>query len=226
MKKVSTLDLLFVAIMGVSPAAFAADLIDVSKLPDKTAQGAPAPTAACKVAGAGGADELKAVRSTTLPSGKRVTRYEQFHNGVRVVGEAITEVKSPGKSVAAQRSGHFVANIAADLPGNTTPAVSAEQVLAQAKSLKAQGRKTENEKVELVIRLGENNLAQLVYNVSYLIPGEGLSRPHFVIDAKTGEVLEQWEGLAHAQAGGPGGNQKIGKYNLSLIHISEPTRPY
>ena len=41
MKKVSTLDLLFVAIMGVSPAAFAADLIDVSKLPHKAAQGAP-----------------------------------------------------------------------------------------------------------------------------------------------------------------------------------------
>lgn len=43
MKKVSTLDLLFVAIMGTSPAAFAADLIDVSKLPCKVAQGAPAP---------------------------------------------------------------------------------------------------------------------------------------------------------------------------------------
>ncbi|MBN0009563.1 peptidase M4 family protein, partial [Pseudomonas aeruginosa] len=95
--------------------------------------------------------------------------YEQFHNGVRVVGEAITEVKGPGKSVEARRSGHFVANIAADLPGSTTAAVSAEQVLAQAKSLKAQGRKTENDKVELVIRLGENNIAQLVYNVSYLI---------------------------------------------------------
>ncbi|HDY5972665.1 TPA: M4 family elastase LasB [Pseudomonas aeruginosa] len=212
MKKVSTLDLLFVAIMGVSPAAFAADLIDVSKLPSKAAQGAPGPVTLQAAVGAGGADELKAIRSTTLPNGKQVTRYEQFHNGVRVVGEAITEVKGPGKSVAAQRSGHFVANIAADLPGSTTAAVSAEQVLAQAKSLKAQGRKTENDKVELVIRLGENNIAQLVYNVSYLIPGEGLSRPHFVIDAKTGEVLDQWEGLAHAEAGGPGGNQKIGKY--------------
>ena len=212
MKKVSTLDLLFVAIMGVSPAAFAADLIDVSKLPSKAAQGAPGPVTLQAAVGAGGADELKAIRSTTLPNGKQVTRYEQFHNGVRVVGEAITEVKGPGKSVAARRSGHFVANIAADLPGSTTAAVSAEQVLAQAKSLKAQGRKTENDKVELVIRLGENNIAQLVYNVSYLIPGEGLSRPHFVIDAKTGEVLDQWEGLAHAEAGGPGGNQKIGKY--------------
>ncbi len=120
-----------------------------------------------------------------------------------MVGEAITEVKGPGKSVAAQRSGHFVANIAADLPGSTTAAVSAEQVLAQAKSLKAQGRKTENDKVELVIRLGENNIAQLVYNVSYLIPGEGLSRPHFVIDAKTGEVLDQWEGFGPRRGGRP-----------------------
>ena len=101
MKKVSTLDLLFVAIMGVSPAAFAADLIDVSKLPSKAAQGAPGPVTLQAAVGAGGADELKAIRSTTLPNGKQVTRYEQFHNGVRVVGEAITEVKGPGKSVAA-----------------------------------------------------------------------------------------------------------------------------
>lgn len=43
MKKVFTLDLLFVAIMGTSPAAFAADQIDVSKLPGKVAQSAPAP---------------------------------------------------------------------------------------------------------------------------------------------------------------------------------------
>ena len=62
--------------------------------------------------------------------------------------------------------------------------------------------------MELVIRLGENNIAQLVYNVSYLIPGEGLSRPHFVIDAKTGEVLDQWEGLAHAEAGGPAATRR------------------
>lgn len=89
MKKVSTLDLLFVAIMGVSPAAFAADLIDVSKLPSKAAQGAPGPVTLQAAVGAGGADELKAIRSTTLPNGKQVTRYEQFHNGVRVVGEAI-----------------------------------------------------------------------------------------------------------------------------------------
>ncbi|VVM79747.1 hypothetical protein PS663_02257 [Pseudomonas fluorescens] len=43
MKKLSTLALLFVAIIGTSPAAFAADLVDVSKPPSQVAQGAPAP---------------------------------------------------------------------------------------------------------------------------------------------------------------------------------------
>lgn len=43
MKKISTLDLLFVAIIGTSPAAFAADLVDVSKPPSQVAQSAPAP---------------------------------------------------------------------------------------------------------------------------------------------------------------------------------------
>ena len=43
MKKISTLDLLFVAIMVTSPAAFAADLVDVSKPSSQVAQGALAP---------------------------------------------------------------------------------------------------------------------------------------------------------------------------------------
>jgi Zn-dependent metalloprotease len=33
-----------------------------------------------------------------------------------------------------------------------------------------------------------------------------------VIDANTGVVLDQWEGLTHADAQGPGGNQKTGQY--------------
>ncbi|MDW2105411.1 hypothetical protein R7093_26905, partial [Vibrio sp. 1580] len=38
------------------------------------------------------------------------------------------------------------------------------------------------------------------------------TRPTYLVDAKSGEVLLQYEGLAHAEADGPGGNQKIGFY--------------
>ncbi|MGV8584585.1 hypothetical protein ACV34H_34545, partial [Pseudomonas aeruginosa] len=46
--------------MGVSPAAFAADLIDVSKLPSQADQAATGPVTLQAAVGAGGADELNA----------------------------------------------------------------------------------------------------------------------------------------------------------------------
>ena len=38
------------------------------------------------------------------------------------------------------------------------------------------------------------------------------SRPHFIIDALTGEILKSWDGLTSRNATGPGGNLKTGQY--------------
>lgn len=55
---------------------------------------------------------------------------------------------------------------------------------------------------------------RLVYVVSYLVEGsEHPTRPFTMLDAHTGEVIDRWEGIAHAQVGtGPGGNEKTGMY--------------
>ncbi|WP_156183866.1 M4 family metallopeptidase [Chromobacterium sp. LK1] len=159
--------------------------------------------------------ELKAQRSAQFPNGKVVTRYQQFYQGVPVWGEAVVEEKQFAKgsasAAASKLSGYYVRGIGSDL-ASVKPALSASQVLASAKALKANGYETRNEKTELVVRL-DNNTAQLVYLVSFLVEGgKEPSRPHLIIDANSGQVLKQWEGLNHAEANGPGGNAKTGKY--------------
>ncbi|MCU6432723.1 M4 family metallopeptidase [Undibacterium sp. Jales W-56] len=158
------------------------------------------------------ASELQAVRSHTYANGKVVTRYQQFHQGVPVWGEAIVEHLVPG---AAQPtlSGAMLRNVTNDLP-SASPLYSASQALTLAKT-QSRANSTQNEQAKLHVQLGANNVAKLIYVVSFLDTSNPAkpSRPHYVIDANTGAVLKQWEGLTHSLTGtGPGGNAKTGQY--------------
>ncbi|MFC5476258.1 M4 family metallopeptidase [Paraherbaspirillum soli] len=155
-------------------------------------------------------DELKPLRSQTYPNGKVVTRYQQYHLGVPVWNDAVVEQRAAGQ-VRPQLSGAVLRNLDRDLP-SAKPLYSAADVLSQAKT-KALAITTENDQAKLYIKLGANNVAQLVYVVSFVTTVGGKpSRPYYVIDANTGAVLKHWEGLTHRDATGPGGNLKTGKY--------------
>ncbi|WP_053006768.1 M4 family metallopeptidase [Chromobacterium subtsugae] len=181
---------------GMGGAAWAAERVDLA------AAGAAFP--GIEQAG------LKAQRSAQFPDGKVVTRYQQYYQGVPVWGEAVVEDKRPGQP--AQYSGRYIAGIEADL-ASAQPTVKRDAALAQAKALAANGYPTRNDKAELWVRVNESGVAQLVYLVSFVVEGgRGPSRPNFFIDAHGGQVLQRWEGLAHAEAGGPGGNARTGKY--------------
>ncbi|MGC0155634.1 M4 family metallopeptidase [Chromobacterium vaccinii] len=193
------------------PVAMAAERIDLARQ-DKV-QPRAAVTAASAFSGVGQAD-LKPLRSARFAGGMVVTRYQQYYQGVPIWGEAVVEEKQAGAltASAAKLSGHYIADIQSDL-ASARPTLSRAQVLSQAKSLKAGGNPTYNDKTELVVRLNAQNVAQLVYLVSFVVDGgKQPSRPHFIIDANSGQVLQQWEGLNHAEAGGPGGNAKTGQY--------------
>ncbi|MFZ6752097.1 M4 family metallopeptidase [Undibacterium sp. Dicai25W] len=157
-------------------------------------------------------DELKPVRSQQYPNGKVVTRYQQYHQGVAVWGETITEHQMPGQSQAIL-TGTMLRNVQKDIP-NAKPLYQPEQALNFAKA-QAQTNSTENEQTHLYVRLHNDQTAQLIYLVSFVNtsrPNQP-SRPHFIIDANTGAVLQKWEGLTHAETGtGPGGNSKTGQY--------------
>ncbi|MFZ6862164.1 M4 family metallopeptidase [Undibacterium sp. Ji67W] len=157
-------------------------------------------------------DELKPVRSQQYPNGRMVTRYQQYHQGVAVWGETITEHQIPGQPQASL-TGTMLRNVQKDIP-NAKPLYQSEQVLTIAKGL-AQTNSTENEQTHLYVRLNDDQTAQLIYLVSFVDTSRPNlpSRPHFIIDANTGVVLQKWEGLTHAETGtGPGGNSKTGQY--------------
>lgn len=166
-------------------------------------------------------DELKALRSQTYANGLVVTRHQQQYLGVPIWGEAVVEHSDPLQRAAPRFTGSLLRNLNQDL-AHTQPSLSSAAVLAQAKGLvrsDLQGAKTSNEQAQLYVRLNERNIAQLVYLVSFVSGhGDHPSRPHFIIDANSGAVLEQWEGLTHANATGPGGNTKTGKYEYGTTY--------
>jgi len=157
-------------------------------------------------------DELKPLRSMKYANGQVVTRYQQYFKGIPVWSEAIVEKAIPSQKKATL-SGKLLRDLANDLP-TVSPLYSKANVLAQAKGL-ANASVTKNERADLYIQIDKNNIAQLIYVVSFLNKSAPQpSRPYFMINANTGIVLKRWEGITHAyaEASGPGGNAKTGKY--------------
>lgn len=156
------------------------------------------------------ADEVQSLRSQSYANGRVVTRYQQFHQGVPVFGEGIVHhADVDGKE---SFKGSMLSNLAADIP-SAKAKMSAAQALSIAKTAMRAGT-TENDQSKLFVRMNDNNVAQLVYLVSFVTKSstDQPSRPHFLMDANTGAVIQQWEGITHVNATGPGGNAKTGAY--------------
>lgn len=166
-------------------------------------------------------DELKALRSQSYADGLVVTRHQQLYQGVPIWNEAVVEHSNNAARTPPRFSGSLVRGLEQDL-AHTQPSLSAAGALGQAKGLVKggyNGARDANEQAKLYVRLNERDVAQLVYLVSFLNPqGDKPSRPHFLIDANSGAVLEQWEGITHANATGPGGNAKTGKYEFGTTY--------
>ncbi|MDM4765059.1 M4 family metallopeptidase [Pelomonas sp. SE-A7] len=160
------------------------------------------------------AGELQAQRSHTYASGRVVTRHQQFYQGVPVWGEGVVEHRDAG-ATSSRISGSLLSNVSQNISA-ARPGLSQAGALALAKGL-ARAALTENEQATLYVRLNDSGAAQLFYLVSFVSQGGSEpSRPHFMIDANSGAVLERWEGLTHKDATGPGGNAKTGKYEYGI----------
>ncbi|MFZ6848195.1 M4 family metallopeptidase [Undibacterium sp. RuRC25W] len=158
--------------------------------------------------------ELRPVRSQQYANGKQITRYQQYHQGIPVWGETVTELVTPGAQHPAL-AGAILRDVVKDVP-DIKPFYNAEQILSLAKT-RARTTATENEQVQLFVRLNQGGSAQLVYLVSLIDTSHPNrpSRPHFLIDANTGLIVQQWEGLTNTATGtGPGGNKKTGQYEF------------
>jgi pseudolysin/vibriolysin len=157
-----------------------------------------------------GANELLAVEGHTYSSGRTVTRHVQLHQGVPVWNEAVVEHRDLG-AAKPRMTGGLLKNLHLDLP-SVVPALSKADALAQAKTL-AQIFDTTNDKATLYVKRNAAGVAHLVYVVSFNGNTDTPTRPFYMLDANTGAVIEQWNGIHTALIGtGPGGNTKTGQY--------------
>ncbi|CAH6845497.1 Neutral protease [Vibrio chagasii] len=155
------------------------------------------------------------VKRVVLPNGKTKVRYQQTHFGLPVFSTSVVATLS--KNQPSQVFGLMAQGISDDL-SHIAPKLNQEQAIEAAlsshRSFTVGKKSIENKNAKLVVRLDENQTAQVVYLVDFFVASNYPERPFFFIDAMTGEVLQKWNGLNHAKAlgTGPGGNTKTNRY--------------
>ncbi|CAH6853827.1 exported hypothetical protein [Vibrio chagasii] len=155
------------------------------------------------------------VKRVVLPNGKTKVRYQQTHFGLPVFNTSVVATLSQNQP--SQVFGSMAQGISDDL-SHIAPKLNQEQAIEAAlsshRSFTVGKKSIENKNAKLVVRLDENQTAQVVYLVDFFVASNYPERPFFFIDAMTGEVLQKWNGLNHAKAlgTGPGGNTKTNRY--------------
>ena len=168
---------------------------------------------------------LRAIATRTDPDGTTHYRYQQQFRGVPVWGEHVV-VAEDSKGNLRSLFGRAVSGLEAEIPLRA-PLIGAGNALAAAKTAALGNRisamQVENESSLQMIYVDDNDVAHMAYVVNFFADyaATGLriqrasepTRPFVIIDAQTGVVLKQWDGLTTAAIGtGPGGNAKTGQY--------------
>ena len=166
-------------------------------------------------------ESVSSIKTVTDIAGNTHVRYQQLYQGLPIWGQNVL-AHSKGKSLY-RITGALLRGIEKDLGDIDTQAgISPEEALESARQwLRDQSESPSthlsfsNENAEKVIYQGSGQ-AMVVYAVSYFstIAGQP-TRPYFFVDAVSGDVIKQWEGLtyAEAEATGPGGNLRTGEYH-------------
>jgi pseudolysin/vibriolysin len=152
--------------------------------------------------------------SAATVRGTTTVRMQQTFKGVPVFGHSIA-VEQDAQGNALVANGVVSSDLQVDI-ASVTPRFDKTQAVAllvkQSSSFVSGLTKPESSKADLYVYPQEGAPARLVYLASFFSGGEHPSRPTAIIDANTGQIIEQWDGLAYANATGPGGNQKTGQY--------------
>ena len=151
--------------------------------------------------------------------GVRNTRYQQTFRGIPVYGESIVVSEDAASGKLRTLFGRQVTGLSAEI-ADTPSKVFKGQALAIAKQAALGNRlgamQAHNEKSELMIFVDDAGHAHKAYVVNFFADGPmggKPTRPFVIVDANSGKVLKQWEGLTNALIGtGPGGNTKTGQY--------------
>jgi len=215
--------LLGLILLSTVPAAFAVERSDLrgdsrllTQLQKNAASSGTSPDLHAAFGLAQG-ERLQLLRTNIDADGSTHTRYRQTLRGVPIWGEQIVVSRDRGGLVRSFH-GALIKGLSAEL-NQMQPALDAAEALAAMKSSVANHlskvAQFSNESVELVVYL-HSDKPVLSYAVSFFADVDGggePTRPTFLVDATTGDVLFEYEGLTHSAEGtGPGGNEKVGEY--------------
>jgi len=166
-------------------------------------------------------ERFEKIEATQGKKGIDHSRYQQSFLGLPVWGEqVVTHVKG---GTLIHISGKIATGVEDDLEGlDLSGVISKNEALEAARSWLVQRTQTDlaswtfkSESAYKVI-YNHKGTAKVVYHVNFFAEsGQAApTRPYLMIDAFTGVILKDWEGLAHAEetATGPGGNEKTGYY--------------
>jgi len=166
---------------------------------------------------------LQLIRTRTDFVQQKHFRYNMLYRGIPVWGEQIVIAEDSARQIVSMFGNAFV-GLERDIV-DVTPAFDAKTALANMKAHQRGESKATwnyaNETSDLVIYINEEGTAYLSYAVSFFadIPEGGQpTQPTYIVNAKTSEVIFEFDGLMYegATASGPGGNQKVGKYEYGL----------
>ncbi|WP_170308334.1 M4 family metallopeptidase [Parashewanella tropica] len=149
-----------------------------------------------------------------IANGKTKYRLQQYYHGVPIYGYTIAATQDQ-LGAYQHIDGLAVTNINKN-DQFVKPKITQEQALNiaianQHIALKAQN--IDNKQSKLWVYLDDQNNPQLVYITSFFVDSATPSRPYTIINAQSGKIIDQWDGLTTDEiATGLGGNEKIGQY--------------
>src|SRR6185312_10122250 len=190
------------------------------------AMGRIAPATLANRLGLGTDASFQADRQLRTAHGTLKSRERQTWRGVPVYGRSVVverDTRGAVLSVAGSAERDIGAQLASAQPRLTAAAATA----ALRRHMGDTGLAARNVDSELFVYPQAGRAPRLTYRVSYVLDNHGQpSRPTAIVDADTGAVLKQWDGLAHGRrppgggstpvavtATGPGGNALTGSYN-------------
>ncbi|WP_419421019.1 M4 family metallopeptidase [Legionella sp. D16C41] len=221
--------LTFVSLSAVSTMVFAVNSINLYQAPYTTLN----KFQIAKQKNATGtlsSNQLQLVQQTAQGN-KLISTYQQLYKGIPIAGARVMVVYDKANNLSLTTSAQVNGNLIEELNIDTQPAITASKALEIAKAIHINAtvhQKTKVEKVELQIREVKKNDFKLVYQVSFkLLNEKGFpSWPFFIIDAHSGEILEQWENIKTYNEVGPGGNDRVkeywyGKDGLPMLRVQQ-----
>ncbi|MBI2399294.1 MAG: M4 family metallopeptidase [Xanthomonadales bacterium] len=168
---------------------------------------------------------LRVLEKSVDADGTTHYRYQQMHRGIPVFGEHVVVSEAKNGQVKSL-FGRAVLGLDRELPMGAKSRFDESSALELGKRAalgkRLAGALIERQNVQRVVFVDDVDSAHSAFLVEVLSDkagGGNPSRMFTILDANTGKVLKQWDGLAHALVGtGPGGNQKTGQYEYGTTY--------